>query len=176
MRYHHAFVRQERGQSLIETAFGLPILVMLICYAVDFGYFFMVEASIDASAHNAAMYATQGSVSTTGTAPPLGTLSTAKSVAGMAYSNMSGYLNASTKMAVQLCTNNNATVSCNSTGDTSMISGSYQPDEDPEPTVFQLVRVDVVYTVNPPIPLTYFGTSLLPTLNFHRMAEMRIVN
>ena len=176
MRHNHAFVRQERGQSLIETAILVPIFVTLICYAVDFGYFFMAEASVDSSAHNAAMYATQGTVSATGATPPLGTLSTAKSVAGMAYSNMSGYLNASTTMAVQLCTNNNATISCNSTGQTGMISSSYQPDEDPEPTVFQLVRVDVVYTVNPPIPLTFFGTSLLPTLNFHRMAEMRIAN
>jgi hypothetical protein len=44
------------------------------------------------------------------------------------------------------------------------------PDTDPESPQFQLNRVDVVYTVTPPVPIP---VSIVPSLTFHRMVEMR---
>lgn len=168
--------RDKAGQGLVETAVMLPLLVLLVCYAVDFGFFFLAMASIASSAHNAAFYATQGGNSPSGgSLPGIGSVSSAQSVAGMAYGNLSAFVAASTSMAVQLCTNNNGTVSCASTGQTGLIASGYQPDADPEPGLYQLVRVDVVYTVKPPVAMSFFGASIVPTLNFHRSAEMRVI-
>ena len=44
------------------------------------------------------------------------------------------------------------------------------PDIDPESPTFQLNRVDVVYTVTPPIPIP---ASIFPSTTFHRTVEMR---
>ena len=168
---------QECGaQSLIEVAIILPTFFLLICYGIDFGYFFMAAASLSSSARNAAMYGTQGYTSTgQGSLPAIGATSTPASVAGVAYGNMSGFLNASTAVAVQLCTNSNGTVTCSSSPASSpLILSSYQPDADPEAALFDLRRVDVVYTVAPPVPLRFFSITLVPSLNFHRLSEMRV--
>ena len=170
------FWRETRAQSLIEVALMLPIFVLLLCYSVEFGYFFVAAASLSSSARNAAVYATQGYSSPAQAAlPVLGSAGVAQSVAGVAFGNMAGFASSSTTTAVQLCSNSNGTVSCSSTGAAGLL-GSYVPDTDPEPGSFQLARVDVVYTVRPPVPMTFFGVSLMPTLNFHRMAEMRVMN
>jgi hypothetical protein len=63
--------------------------------------------------------------------------------------------------------NNTAQCATPSTG-AGAVSGN--PDTDPESPNFQLNRVDVVYTVTPPVPIP---VSILPTLTFHRMVEMR---
>jgi len=169
--------RETRAQSLIEVALMLPIFVLLLCYSVEFGYFFVAAASLSSSARSAAVYATQGYSSPAQAAlPVLGSAGVARSVAGVAFGNMSGFASSATTTAVQLCTNSNGTIACSSTGVAGMILGSYVPDVDPEPGTFQLARVDVVYTVKPPVPMTFFGVSLMPTLNFHRMAEMRVIN
>jgi hypothetical protein len=46
------------------------------------------------------------------------------------------------------------------------------PDTDPESPTFQLNRVDVIYTVTPPIPIP---AAIFPTTSFHRMVEMRAI-
>ena len=35
----------QQGQSLVEVAIMIPIFTVLVCYAVDFGFFFLVATS-----------------------------------------------------------------------------------------------------------------------------------
>ena len=52
----------------------------------------------------------------------------------------------------------------------------YAPDPDPEAPMFLLQRVDVLYTVQPPIPLSFFSLMLMPPLTLHRTVEYRAVD
>src|ERR1700731_3804542 len=55
-----AFPGAASGQSLIEVAVFLPLLVLCAAYAVDFGYFFIVSANLTSSTRNAVEYSIQG--------------------------------------------------------------------------------------------------------------------
>jgi Flp pilus assembly protein TadG len=164
------FLREEDGQSLIELALMVPIFTVLVCYAVDFGFFFLVATSLNSAARNAMEYAIQGTSSPAQTAEP-----SAAAVANLAIGSI-GLSTASTAtVSVRICSsavgvnasNNTAQCATPSTG-AGAVSGT--PDTDPESPNFQLNRVDVVYTVTPPVPIP---VSILPTLTFHRMVEMR---
>jgi hypothetical protein len=53
---------------------------------------------------------------------------------------------------------------------------SFTPDQDPASNYGMLTqRVDVVYTVNPPIPVDFF-TFTMPPLTVHWQAEMRALD
>ena len=45
--------RGQEGQSLIEMALMVPIFTILVCYAVDFGFFFLAATSLNSAARNA---------------------------------------------------------------------------------------------------------------------------
>jgi Flp pilus assembly protein TadG len=169
---------KEQAQSLLEVAIFVPLLTLLVCYAVDLGYFYMVAAALSSSARNAAEYSIQGNASSAASAlPAAGPISTTKSVAALAVGDLSGFFNSSVSTSVYVCSNSLVTSShpsnCQSYGPTTL---SYTAHTDPESTM-QLNRVDVVYTISPPIPLGFSGTSLniIPT-TFHRSVEMRAIN
>lgn len=170
--------RGEGGQSLLETAIFLPVLVLLLAYAVDFGYFFVVVANLTSSARNAAEYSVQGFSSPAQTAlPAAGPIATNTSVAALAVGDLSSLASSSTTTTVQVCSMVNG-VSGNLTDCTSYgpAGATFTPVADPEAPMFYLNRVDVTYTVQPPIPLNFFSYSLLPSLNFHRQVSMRALN
>lgn len=50
------------GSSLVETALVMPVLVLMLCFAIDAGYFFIVAANLASSARNAVLYSGQGFV------------------------------------------------------------------------------------------------------------------
>jgi hypothetical protein len=52
----------------------------------------------------------------------------------------------------------------------------FTPATDPEAPTFLLNRVDVTYTVQPPIPLSFFSYPLLPSMKFHRQVSMRAMD
>ncbi len=175
----HRLVPAEGAQSLIEVAIMMPIFILLFCYAVDFGYFFIVASSLTSSARNAVAYSTQGPSSVAKALPPAGDLGTANSVASLAKADISGFLNASVSTSVFVCSgylglNPDMSHKCQSYGASTL---SYTPDADPESAMFQLNRVDVVYTITPPIPLGFMPLGVAPTsMDFHRMAEMREID
>jgi Flp pilus assembly protein TadG len=163
-------LRGEKGQSLIELALMLPIFTILVCYAVDFGFFFLVATSLNSAARNAMEYAIQGTSSPAQAAVP-----SAAAVSNLAIASI-GLSSASTAtVSVRICS---SSVGTNTSGNTAQcatpstgagaVTGT--PDTDPESPQFQLNRVDVVYTVIPPAPIP---VSIVPTLTFHRMVEMR---
>jgi hypothetical protein len=84
----------------------------------------------------------------------------------------------STGTSIQVCgkqlgTTGNVT-NCAQYGATN--STTYTPQTDPEAGNFYLNRVDVTYTIKPPIPLTFFNVSFLPPLQFHRSVVMRVMD
>lgn len=174
-----SFWLKQQAQSLIEVALFVPVFTLLVCYAVDLGYFYLVAASLSSSARNAAEYSIQGNAAAAASKLPAGgPISTTISVAALAVGDLSSFINASVSTSVYVCSASIVTTShpsrCASYGATTL---SYTADSDPESSLFQLNRVDVVYTVSPPIPLGFSGTSLniIPT-SFHRTVEMRAIN
>ena len=170
--------REQAGQSLVEIAVALPVLTLVLAYVIDFGYFFAVAANITSAARVAADYSVQGYLGAAQTTlPPAGPLTTNTSVAAVAVSGMTSLLNASTTATVQVCsktvgTSGNST-SCSSFGPAGT---AYTPGVDPEAPRFLLQRVDVTYTVQPPVPLNFFKLTLLPNLSFHRQVSMRALD
>lgn len=171
--------RCDRGQSLIETAVFLPLLILLIAYAIDFGYFFFVAVNLATATRGAVEYSVQGYNAPGQTSlPAAGPMSNTSSVAGLASADLSGLAAYATATSVQVCSKqigvtNSGVAECMTYGN----SGSgYTPSRDPEAPTFVLQRVDVTYTVQPPIPLNFFSMSLLPVLNFHRQVSMRALD
>jgi Flp pilus assembly protein TadG len=172
-----SLLQDNSGQSLLETALFLPLLVLVMAYAVDYGYFFLVAADLTSASHNAAEYSIQGyqgpaqmSVPATG---PIGTIT---SVAAVAVADLN-LLNASTTTTVQVCSkslgmNGNIPV-CASYGPSGT---SYTPAIDPEAPIFVLQRVDITYTVKPPVPISFFKVTLIPVMQFHRQVSMRVMD
>jgi Flp pilus assembly protein TadG len=172
------FAGDRSGQSLLEVSLMVPLFTLMLAYAIDFGYFFIVAANLTSAARNAAEYSVQGYQSAAQTSvPAAGPVSTATSVSALAIAGLSSLVKSSTTAAVQVCsksigTNGNLT-KCSNYGAT---GATYTPATDPEAPHFYLQRVDVTYTVQPPIPLTFFKVSLLPTLAFHRQVSMRAMD
>lgn len=166
------------GQSLLETALFLPLLTLLIAFAVDFGYFFLVAANLTSSSRNAAEYSIQGFESPAQQSLPVaGPQSSPASVSALAVDDLSGLVGATIATTVEVCSksvgvSNNVT-KCSSDGPVDTI---YSPATDPEAPSFLLNRVDVTYTVKPPIPLGFFSFTLLPSLQFHRQVSMRALD
>jgi Flp pilus assembly protein TadG len=162
------FWLKEQAQSLLEVAVFVTVFIPLVCYAVDLGYFYIVAAALSSSARNAAEYSIQGNAATAGSKLPAGA-----SVAALATGDISSFPSVST--SVYVCSNSLVTSShisnCQSYGINPV---SYTADADPESTM-QLNRVDVVYTISPPIPLGIAGLSMVPT-SFRRTVEMRAIN
>ena len=170
--------RRQSGQSLVEVALFVPLFTLMLCYAVDIGYFYMVAASLVSSAHNAGLYSIQGYSGVAGkTLPPPGPASTAASVAALAMGDMSSFANSSVQASVYVCSD--SVVTSNHPSRCASYNSAPVPssmDADPESTIFQINRVDVYYTISPPIELGgLLPTGFVPT-QFHRFIEMRTLN
>jgi Flp pilus assembly protein TadG len=155
--------RNEGGQSLIEVALFVPLFTLLIIYAVDFGYFFLAATTLTTAARNAASYAIQGIKSPGQAAEPAASLVQSVATASIGLPHASS-------ATVQVCSNSVGAPSSNNIAQCT--SSTYAAGTDPESPIFQLNRVDVVYTVTPPIPLP---AGVFPNLTFHRYVEMRAI-
>jgi hypothetical protein len=169
------------GQSLIEVALFLPLMVLCAAYAVDFGYFFIVSANLNSSTRNAVEYSIQGYESPgQATLPVAGPGSTTTSVTALALADLAGLANSATQAIVQVCSKSVGTTgkvtNCSSFGPIPSSSTTTATQTDPEAPIFLLNRVDVTYTVEPPIPLSFFSVSLLPSMSFHRSVAMRVMD
>jgi hypothetical protein len=148
----------------------VPIMTVLVCYAVDFGFFLLAATSLTSAARNAIEYSIQGTASASQSSEPS---ATAVSNLAIISIGLPGAL-AST-VSVQVCASVigldiliNAPLCATPNQGAGAVSGS--PDMDPESPTFQLNRVDLVYTFNPPIPVPAF-----PSTTFHRYVEMRAI-
>jgi hypothetical protein len=190
-----------RGQSLVETAIMLPLLILLVLNAVNFGYFFLVLINLTGTARSATLYAIEGS-STPAAAelPGSGPGTTVQSVTYLAFRDMTGALWNPTGASVQVCSpiNINSGSGVNGAGTASQKAncetctnlscgaaggGSPAPDADPEAPGFILNQVRITYTFSTLIPGTIFniplraaGMCVSGSCVFTRQAEMRSMN
>jgi Flp pilus assembly protein TadG len=192
--------RNNSGQALIETALILPVLLLVILNAVNFGYFYLVALNLTSAARTASLYAMIGSMTPAGTALPPATGTSNVTASYLAYQDLTGSLLAPGNATIQVCSPNitNGVNPFNGTGSSQKAwcqtcttsasgsalacaaagAGSPAPDSDPEAPTFVLNRVDVTYTFSPIIPGTPFGLALLSvcpggTCTFSRHLSMR---
>ena len=178
--YEYSKANDCRGQSLVETALMIPVLLMLILNAVNFGYFLVVTQNLTSATRNGIEYAIQGSSTLRNASLPApGTLSstTAATVSALIAQEL-GAFNKNNNLTVQVC----AVGGSNASADPSCTNGQ---SADPESANgFALVRVDVTYKFQPLIPATPFSLAVLSipacslssgttTCVFSRHAEMR---
>jgi len=191
------FGRSDSGQSLVETVLILPVLLLILLNAVNFGYFYLVTLNLTSATRAGAEYAMLGSSTPAGTALPPAAGTSPSTGSYLTYQDITGGLGSPGGATVQVCSANLGTsgtgasqtakclsctssTSCSSTAGT----GSPVPDSDPEAPTFVLNRVDITYTFSPLIPGTPFGLALLPlsactsssgsvSCSFHRQVSMR---
>ena len=193
MRTHRPpFTQCNSGQSMVETALVLPLLLMIIFNAVNFGYYFLVALNLAAAPRSGVEYSILGFLSPGALAlPAAGPSSTTTTVSYLTYQDMTGALHAASSASIQVCSKSlglNAPGTNNQTAKCSVFpSGSFPGvGKDPESPTFVLHQVDVKYTFTPLIKGTPFNIALLPAANcsssgtfsctFHRQALMRALD
>src|SRR6476646_9800913 len=187
--------RGQMGQSLVETTLMLPLLLLVLLNAVNFGYFYLVALNLTSATRSGALYAMMGSSTPAGTALPPAASASTLSASYLTYQDITGAISAPGNAQVQVCS---ASLGVDGTGSTQTAkcatctnsttcagaAGNPAPDSDPEAPKFVLNRVDVTYTFIPIIPGTPFGLALLPlsactasggsvTCAFHRQISVR---
>jgi len=180
---------EDCGQSLVETALLLPILLLLAFNAINFGYFFFVAVNLASAPRTGVQYsilgfATPGQFQLAVPGPP----SSTASVSYLSYQDVNGVLPGYADARVQVCTlrlgvTGTGTAQRANCAQYGTGSETYTPAPDPEAPLFVLHRVDVVYEVDPLIPAFELPTpggpislALMPTLRFHRQVSMRAMD
>src|ERR1700756_2108561 len=123
------FLRGSRGQSLVETAIMLPLLILLVLNVVNFAYFFLVMLNLTGAARTAALYSIEGSYTPyalqeapAGTSSGTSILTTPGTVAYTAFQDLTGAVwnptASTTKIQVcsQINTNNTTASGLNTQG------------------------------------------------------------
>ena len=165
--------RHEGGQSLLETAVAMPLLLGIAFNLINLGYFWFMVLTLAAAPRQGVQYSTQGGQATTTTSSPSTT-----AVSNLVYENMTNAVHGATtsNTSVRVCTSALGVDSsthialCNSFGPAATFSAIAA---DPEAPVFVLNRVDVGYTVTPLIRGSAFNVVLPANMNFHRQVSMR---
>jgi Flp pilus assembly protein TadG len=160
------------GQSLLETAIAMPLLLGLAFNIINWGYLWFMVLALSAAPRMGAQYATQGGAAGTGTAPG------ATAVRDLVYDNLTHAINGATtsNAAVQVCSGSIGVTPGTGVAQCAQFGPAYAfpaPAADPEQPVYVLARVDVEYTVIPIIPGKAFGLVLPDNLKFHRQVSMR---
>jgi hypothetical protein len=176
---------RESGQSLIETALILPLLLLIAFNAINFGYFFFAALNITSAPRSGVQYAILGGATPQQLSlPPAGPSNDPTTVSFLTYQDMLKIPNSGSAL-VQVCSSmvgvaNPGTASqksaCTTFGSGTAPAG---PAADPEAPTFVLSKVDVVYQLQPLItPFSLLGIQLavLPNMNIHRQVSMREMN
>ena len=177
--------RGSSGQSLVETALMLPLLVMVVLNVVNFGYFLLIIVHLTGSARASTLYAIEGGATpAAGAVPSSGGSNPGTSVGSVTYltfQDLTGSLWNPTGVTVQVCSQANINssgagvnlppggllrtncVACTSAGCGTVGTngaGFPVPSPDPEAPSFVLNRVDIQYTFSPLIPGRIFNIPL----------------
>ena len=167
--------RGQEGQSLVETAIAMPLLLGLAFNIINWGYLWFMVLALSAAPRMGAQYTTQGGAAGTAIAVPSTT-----AVRDLVWENVTNAVRGATtsNVAVQVCSSAKGVTGsgastitqCDQFGPAFTFPA---PAADPEAPVFVLDRVDVEYTVTPIIPGTAFNVILPANLKFHRQVSMR---
>jgi len=176
---------RESGQSLIETALILPLLLLLAFNAINFGYFFFVALNLTSAPRSGVQYAILGFATPQQLQlPPPGPSNNQATVSFLTYQDIRGVLPNSAGSLVQVCSSMvppgpdpiTGVAPCVTFGSGPAPAG---PQLDPEVPSFVLSKVDVVYQMQPLIPpfrLLGIQLAILPSLSMHRQVSMREMN
>jgi hypothetical protein len=174
--------KKSRGQSLVETALMVPLLLVLILNAINFGYFLLVSLNLTSATRNGIEYAIEGSSTPANASlPGPGTLSpsSATTVRSLIAQELGAFNNGN--LTVQVCSLN---LGNNGSGQSNCDPSGVSADADPEPAMgFVLNRIDITYKFNTLIPAAPFNliVGALPPCQssglctFTRHAEMRAI-
>ncbi len=167
---HH----RREGQGLIEAAVLIPFLLVITFNAINLGYFFFVYLNLATAPRQGAQYSILGSVTTVNVLP------TADAVHQLLNDDISGAIAAASGSPARVCTLALGTSTphdatqvplCQTHNAGSDPFTAVQPD--PEAPALVLNRVDIAYTVTPPIAGGAFNLIMPSSLTFHRLVYMR---
>ncbi len=186
MRWIHLRKRfsSPSGQSLIETALLLPLILLVALNAINFGFYYIVGLHLASAPREGVEYAIQGSVApATPSLPSAGPAASNTSISYLTYQDMQ-HLSGSTDTPIQVCSvliglNNpglpTQSAQCSTFGPAASPAFPAAAS-DPESPNFVLHRVDVQYTVAPLIRNMSFLGLATPNLTFHRQVSMRKID
>lgn len=165
--------QSQQGQSLLETAIAMPLLLGVAFNIINLGYFWFVILTMSAAPRIGVQFSAQGGTSITTMVAP-----SASAVSTLVYDNMTQAIHGATNSntAVRVCS---GAVGVDAATGQSLCTSfgpafTFTPNtRDPEAPVFVLNRVDVGYTVTPLIPGTAFNVVLPANLKFQRHVSMR---
>jgi hypothetical protein len=159
----------QSGSSLVEFALLLPLMLLLVVNAVNFGAFFYDFITMTSAARSGSQYASLAGASVASPSP-----ATSAQIYNLVTQDISALRNRAS-LVVRVCTNTNNTVACEQTG-----TGSFpNPPTDPRPeaNLFVMAWVDVQYTYQPLVPLFDFPNlgihATLPPISVRRQTVMR---
>lgn len=163
--------QHDEGQSLLETAVAMPLLLGIAFNLINLGYFWFVVLSLAAAPRQGVQYSAQGGASLTTASAP-----SATDVSNLVFDNMTHAVHGATSSntGVRVCMGVDPATGgakCSSFGDTSITFSAVAGD--PEAPVFALNQVDVGYRVTPIIPGTAFNVVLPMAPIFRRHVSMR---
>ena len=163
--------RSCRGQSLVETALMLPLLILLVFNVVNLGYFFLVIVNLTGAARTTTEYAIMGPSTPAASAwpsvgPADGTPAGNLTVTYVAQQDMTGALWNPAAASIEICSAALGTASgltncqkCSGVTCSAVNSGTATPSADPEGT-FVLNQVTITYTFTTLIPGKIFNIPL----------------
>src|SRR5438067_3098897 len=157
----HSWLRDHRGQALLETALMMPLMLILVLNAMNLGYFFFVTTNLAAATRTGALYSIVGPGSPGTTNYPSANTGSLP-VTTLIYQELTGAVWTtpnSANVTIQVCSAGLGTaggsgsvrsncVSCNSSATCSSqtagsgASATFVPDFDPENATFVLNRVN----------------------------------
>lgn len=173
--------QSENGQSLLEFAVCVPLLLGIAFNTINFAYYWFVILALSAAPRMAAEYASQGGAAT-GAPNYVSSSPSAAGVCAILADNFgnsilhSAYTCAGNNVQIRVCssaigTNSDGSTQCSSYGPSILTLPSVKVD--PEQPNFALQQVDIVWTVRPPIPGSAFHLMVPSNLNFRRQVAMR---
>ena len=96
----NAMARAQAGQSIVETVLMMPILLLFLLNAINFGYFFLTITNLAAAPRMGVEYSIMGGATPSAIAlPATGPAANALSSSFLTYEDMRGALNAPTANA-----------------------------------------------------------------------------
>ena len=150
-----------RGQSLVEFALLIPLVLLLAVNALNFGGYLFAWVTVANAARSGAQYMVMSSAS-----PGWGPPASLAQITALVTSDVFSLPNRAS-VVVAICSNATAAA----TACTTLF--------DPEAPAYTLATVDVTYTYLPLIPLFSFPqlgiSATLPASTIHRKAVMRML-
>jgi hypothetical protein len=197
----NAITHVQAGQSILETVLMMPVLLLFLLNAINFGYFFLTITNLAAAPRMGVEYSIMGGATPSALQlPTTGPSTNALSSSFLTYEDMRGALNTpTTNASVQVCSpaagmvnpgTATAQAACNTYAGSGVTYTFPAAQVDPElnagstTPAFVLHQVDVAYKFTPLISGTPFNILLLafPTCDangvcvLHRQSVMRGMN